>query len=96
MGACTFTTSATGATPREAFNEAVQRALYDYGHAGYTGTLAEKCDFVHIPLPEGKDPHKYANELIDASDPRINDKWGPAGCLPLSGNKWLFFGWASS
>lgn len=37
-----------------------------------------------------------ARFLIDARDSRVDEKWGPAGCIKLPGGKWLFFGWASS
>ena len=47
------------------------------------------------------DPSQYANLLIDEGDERVDDKWGPAGCIELprvgDGEKtFLFFGWASS
>jgi len=48
-----------------------------------------------IDLPKGKDPEKYADELIDADDSRIIDKWGPAGCFYLGKKEYFFFGWAS-
>jgi hypothetical protein len=48
-----------------------------------------------IPLPKDKDPYDYANELIDADDSRINDKWGAAGCFKLANGEFFFFGWAS-
>lgn len=38
----------------------------------------------------------YATKLIDENDPRIDDKWGPAGCIKAERNKYVFFGWASS
>jgi len=28
--------------------------------------------------------------------PRIDSKWGPAGCIALGDNTYLFFGWASA
>jgi hypothetical protein len=96
MGADTFKTKARGATAELAFADAIHRAQWSYGHDGYTGTIAEKHSFVMIRLPEGKDPSVYAEELIDAGDPRIDDKWGPAGCIQLDTDTWLFFGWASS
>ncbi len=98
MGGETFTTRGKGPTLERAFHNAVETARWDYGHAGYSGTLAEKNEFTEIPLPEGKDPYQYAEELIAAGDPRIDDKWGPAGALkmPDQENTWLFFGWASS
>ena len=83
MGASTFEDYGYGKTPEQAFNSAVADAQYENGHGGYTGTLAEKHDFVVIPVPsewKGKE-EQYAYHLIDKSDSRINDKWGPAGCI---------------
>jgi len=110
MGASEFFDYGYGKTPDAAFSEARQRAEYDYGHAGYTGTMAEKDSFVMIPLPPRKNPIKYAEKLMTDQDSRIDDKWGPAGCIEvrISPNdrkrlklgrgikKYLFFGWASS
>ena len=102
MGAEVFFTNASGKTAQEAFNEAVRRAQYDYGRAGYTGSVAEKHEYAMIAVPEGEEPMKFADKLIDECDSRIDDKWGPAGCVHVgtdaeSGLKeFLFFGWASS
>jgi hypothetical protein len=106
MGADTFSTYiiVTGSL-KEAFDEAVKRALYDYGHAGYTGTLAEKDSFVLIGKAESQtEAGALARKLINEGDPRIDDKWGPAGIITfpsrlLDGTevtKALIFGWASS
>lgn len=52
MGAEYFTHTAKGASASAAFDQAVTDAHYDYGHAGYTGTIAEKDGFVlYEPLP---------------------------------------------
>jgi hypothetical protein len=96
MGANTFKTVSTGNTAKEAFFKATEEAAYDSGHGGYTGTIAEKSGFTEIPLPEGEDPFRFAHRLIHDGDRRIDDKWGPAGCVKLATGKWLFFGWASS
>jgi hypothetical protein len=96
MGACDFYAVGKGKTPREAFDEAHDHAQWESGHGGYTGTIAEKHDFVMIPLPEGVKPYDYAEKLISEGDSRVDDKWGPAGCVPLGEGKWLFFGYASS
>jgi hypothetical protein len=96
MGANTFAERATGKSPKEAFIAARERAQYDHGHSGYSGTIAEKQDFVLIDLPAGIDADTYANQLIMAGDPRIDDKWGPAGCIACGKGSFLFFGWASS
>lgn len=98
MGAEQFIEESDGKTAKEAFFKAVEQALYDYGHRGYTGTIAEKDSFVMIPLPTSdcRSPRAYAQKLIDEGDARIDDKWGPAGCIDLGNGKYLFFGWASA
>lgn len=84
MGANTFCQSAKGQSAQEAFRKAVDEARYENGHRGYTGTLAEKGSFVEIrecaPLTM-QEAQKQADLLIDAGDERIDDKWGPAGCI---------------
>jgi hypothetical protein len=104
MGATTFETTARGKTALDAFQAAVRDAQWESGHGGYTGTIAEKHDFVLITPPKDRDPLAYAREIMD-SEPanpafrrdaeRVCDKWGPAGCIHLIGDKFLFFGWAS-
>jgi hypothetical protein len=96
MGACQFVTKANGKTAQEAFYNAVKRAQYDHGHAGYTGTIAEKDGFVQIAVPAGKIATDFVDHLLAINDGRIDDKWGPAGCVKLGEDEWLFFGWASS
>ena len=96
MGADTFMGRARGKTANEAFRSARAEALYECGHGGYTGTIAEKHSFVMIQLPVGKDARQYADELIGNGDSRIDDKWGPAGCIKTKEGEYLFFGWASS
>jgi len=45
MGATTFTHFQPGQNAGAAFAEAVGQALYNHGHDGYTGTIAEKPGF---------------------------------------------------
>lgn len=105
MGAQIFQETVSGKTAKEAFRTAVQEAAYMQGHGGYTGTIAEKSDFVEIdPTEDGQDVDgwtegdydDYAYELCREDDPRISDKWGPAGCMKMADDCWIFFGWASS
>ncbi len=106
MGAIDFIERAKGSTPEKAFYDVVGAALLEEGHGGYSGTIAEKESFVMIAIPDhilagmdgdmGEKAEVYAQELIDDDDPRIEDKWGPAGCIDLGGGEYLFFGWASS
>ncbi|WP_328463610.1 hypothetical protein OHA21_38390 [Actinoplanes sp. NBC_00393] len=85
MGAMTFDQYADGADPQDAFRAARDQALHEHGHGGYSGTLAEKDDYVIItrqPMTEA-DATALASGLIDRDDPRISDKWGPAGAIPV-------------
>ena len=87
MGAEAFTTYAEGADVAAAFRAAVEQAQYDYGHAGYTGSVAEKDEYIVIdspPLSEN-DAEALADKLIRDNDERICDKWGPAGAIPVHG-----------
>ncbi len=95
MGAQPFVTHASGEDAKSAFWTAVDAALFEYGHSGYSGSIAEKDSFVAIELPKGVNPEKEACRLINECDPRIDDKWGPAGMFNLSEGQFLFFGWAS-
>ena len=97
MGATTFTQVGKGKTATEAFLTAVAEARHQYGHGGYTGTLAEKGTFVLIQPPEGADLRAFVADLLNKDDdPRISDKWGPAGCVKLGPEEYVFFGWAST
>jgi hypothetical protein len=96
MGANTFFEYGKGPNAAEAFRRARDHAQWEHGHGGYSGTLAEKGEFTLIPLPKGADPIGFANQLIEAEDPRIRDKWGPAGALDCGNGTFAFFGWASS
>lgn len=83
MGANQFMVTSKGKTITEAFTAAVEDAKFEYGHRGYTGSIAEKDTFVEIKVPKGKKPYEYAKELLYKDDPRIEDKWGPAGAILL-------------
>lgn len=100
MGACEFVNVAKGRTAKDAFSRAVEDARYDHGHAGYSGTLAEKGEFVLISNKRAetvKEACNLAEQLISDGDERIDDKWGPAGCIRVGDtDTYVFFGWASS
>ena len=96
MGAENFFTKSKGKTAKEAFSNAKKQAYYDHGHMGYTGSIAEKDSFVVIDVPAGEDPEDFADNLLNEDDDRVSDKWGPAGCIALPDQQYLFFGWASS
>lgn len=89
MGSCDFYETGIGKDVDEAFDKAVKNAQYESGHGGYTGTIAEKNEYIIINY---KPPHtlprkefEYAEKLISEDDKRINNKWGPAGAIRLAG-----------
>lgn len=97
MGASVFYHSVKAEAVADAFALAQAEARYEYGHGGYSGTIAEKPGWVVIQsTPVDSDTaHKMADSLIDAEDPRIDNKWGDAGAIAMTDGSWLFFGWAS-
>ena len=85
MGGTTFDHYAPGIDVKDAFSRAHEEASYEHGHGGYSGTIAEKGSYVvitHTPLLE-REAHALASRLIDDDDPRVRDKWGPAGAIPI-------------
>jgi hypothetical protein len=98
MGAIEFAVRAEGATVEEAFNSAVARALYSYGHSGYTGSIAEKDYWVMVSSTPMTlvDAAALGNKLVEDEDSRVYDKDGPAGVIALADGAFYFFGWAAS
>lgn len=98
MGAEQFFNVGKGATAEKAFWAAIEKANYDHGNSGYTGTLAEKSEFVMIGEAANLEHARaMAEKLLADNDDRIEDKWGPAGCIRITGtDEFYFFGWASS
>ena len=81
----------------DAFRLAQQRARCSYGYEGYTGTIAEKIDYImrEKDMIDWEKLEEFANK--DGLD---NDKWGPAYCVKVGRENqfigWMFYGWASS
>jgi hypothetical protein len=98
MGSETFFTKSHAKFPKAAFQKAVKEAKHDYGHSGYTGTIAEKDSYQMVSYATftTAEALALAENLIDKAP--YYDKWGPAGCLRVSDDPkiYLFFGWASS
>lgn len=94
MGAASFMTKASGATAKEAFLNATADARHEYGHGGYTGSIAEKHSFQMLTVPAGKSPTEFAKEIVWDDEHWVSDKSGPAGCIALGGAEYLFVGQA--
>ena len=106
MGATSFWVFGTGTCAIDAFYRLKDEALYEHGHGGYTGTIAEKEGIIEFDMPEKyKDrPQLFAQEIHDnchdgalwkSRYEYVVDKWGPACCVQLDETTWLFFGTAS-
>jgi hypothetical protein len=85
MGGTTFQEYAAGTDLSEAFQRARDQAAHEHGHGGYTGSLAEKGDYVVIQRDAVSldAAYRLAEKLINDDDERISDKWGPAGAIPV-------------
>lgn len=109
MGAEAFCEFIPGSDATVAFMEAVEQARYDYGHAGYTGTIGEKDSFVIYTPPAGVDSveavnafeesyygrPEWADAAFDAAAAQYNDKWAAAVAIKHN-DGWYFLGYASS
>ena len=87
MGANSFYTEVLDeADVKVAFTKATRIAKFDKGHEGYTGSIAEKHDFVIVTnkVCSTYDASELADRLVNEQDPRIDDKWGPAGAIPIA------------
>ena len=108
MGANQFQADSAGKTASEAFQSAVRYGLHMYGHRGYTGSIAEKHEFVMLDVPPNVKPQDFANWILHRNAPpehqeavaraqrAVDDKWGPAGCIDAGDGSYIFLGWASS
>jgi hypothetical protein len=88
MGATNFSTEVIGRSAEVAFKLIVEHARHEYGHGGYSGTIAEKDDFVMIrDTPEDVLKRDVNNEIspwnlqdLRSADPK-RQRIGVAGAL---------------
>ena len=78
---------------RAKFRRVCEQDAYDYGHAGYTGTFAEKDDIEFVPPPPRR---KFWKQDEAAKHCQDTDKWGPAQAYQLGPKKWLLAGMCST
>lgn len=65
----------------KAFRKAVDDARHEHGHGGYTGTIAEKSDYVvrsRAPMSL-----EAARDFAEKDDRAWDSKWGPAHAVPV-------------
>ena len=99
MGAHTFHDQGFGATAKEAFDDLVTDAAYEFGHNPYSGTIATNDGFEMRELLEGETIDDWTERVFE--DDGIS-KWGPCACVkdPDVGEEngrwlWHFAGWAA-
>jgi hypothetical protein len=90
MGAYDFKNTVIAKTAKAGFAEAADRARYEYGHGGYTGSIAEKSGFVIFTPAKGK---RWTVELIksliweaeesNAASKRLTDLFGASAARQL-------------
>lgn len=83
---------------KNVFQEIVEQCLYDYGHAGYTGTFAEKDPDDLLVVEELDGVTKTVWSLDEARKHAMdcNDKWGPTFAYRLNDGSWYIAGWCSN
>ena len=101
MGAARFDQFQAGNDAKKAFADAREHAFYEYGHRGYTGSLAEKDSFElrngGFALPM-KEYESFADKDLKEND---HNKWGPAWAVKVKADDsemtigFLFYGYAS-
>lgn len=109
MGSEQFESFSAEADVSTAFETCRDAAAWDHGHAGYTGTIAEKGTFVVFDVPEGHSSEEAMQALESITNPTevpewiprgifqaYDDKWGPAVAIKREAGGWFFVGWASS
>ncbi len=91
-----------GRTPEQAFDAAKEYAYYWYGHAGYTGTIAEKPGFTYggkvssyvfdrivddLRIGWSKDLPKLSKKIVNQWYDVFISVEGPALCLEVTGTR---------
>lgn len=86
MGASTFVSYKEGIDATKAFLAARDEAAFEYGHGGYTGTIAEKSGFrvlSQTPMSR-RDAEAFAEREMQNPSSVAYDKWGDAGAVPIA------------
>jgi hypothetical protein len=94
VGKQDFIQYAEGVDLDTAFNAAIKKAQHEYGHGGFTGTIAEKEDFGCFALTDEPmtldEATALANQMLDERDERCVDWDLPACAIPVRGGERTF------
>lgn len=67
MGGTQFDDIMIGKNVKDAFNKAVEKANYDYGHGGYTGQINVKDGYVEFPREKCDWPTDIIQKILRGS-----------------------------
>lgn len=87
MGSHTFQVTVGGKkmTPNEGYRELVEAAQHNHGHDAYNGSISTTSGFVMVDKGK-KRLETVVRGVLDDEGSHIR-KWGPAGCIELSGEQ---------
>ena len=95
-----FYTIAHGKSANNAFDQAVNDARNVHKiDVGVSGSIAEKEEFITFEGSVSYDPVnaiERAEKIMASNNVLLNDAYGPAGCINIGENEYLFFGTAFS
>lgn len=86
MGSHTFRVDLGGVrlTPQDAYNELVEAAQWEYGKDAYNGSISTTQGLFMVKA-EPNEISKVIEKILD-DDSHTVEKWGPAGCIELTGS----------
>lgn len=99
MGANRFDNFHQGTDLSTTFTAAHEQGLYDHGHSGYSGSIAEKGSVVlrSDKVMTIREAEHFADDDLQEND---HDKWGACWAVKVkdekAGEGFLFYGYASS
>ncbi len=82
MGAESYLNIGKGGTAQLAFKKLVEQAQWEYGHRGYTGTIAEKGEFTEFIRPKGM-RRATVLKMIDQLEGIHEDNYGLPDVEPV-------------
>lgn len=89
MGAHTFQTTIAGKKllPNDAYDALVKQAQHEHGHDPYNGTISTTSGYVMLHPPKGCQLDVFIRRVLEDGDGSPVQKWGPAGCIEVTGAK---------
>lgn len=82
--------AADWAAAEEKALQAIAAARYEYGHGGYSGTIAEAQGVKALRRPPMTEREAEALAFGGEADEGVAQKWGPGILLQLTEGRWFF------